>query len=45
MGKATNLDQEEAYYLPELPPGSDDEPYTIDLVASEFTAKPFTLDD
>jgi hypothetical protein len=34
--------------LPELPPGlpyADDDPYILDVVPSDFTAKPFTLED
>lgn len=35
--------EEEAQYLPELPPGvhPDDDPYILDLGPSEFTAEPF----
>jgi hypothetical protein len=45
MSKPTSLEQEEAHYLPELPPGPDDDPYILDSLPPEFTAKPFTIED
>jgi hypothetical protein len=37
--------EDQAHYLPELPPGPQDDPYILDLVPCEFTANLFTVDD